>query len=195
MRTSSRRFAAVLVLVHSLSAAGMVQAGLGDAQVTDLTTELATNELHVSFQLEEIFDDQLIERLQSGFALRFVHEVDLVDSRSMWLPSKVIAGTRMQSEVAYDNLTRQYRLFRSLRAKGKRRALSLFELDITRKTQSLEEAIAWITRVEDLPLPWGDQLPEQERVYLRVRSDLGRRWMLNLIPTRYSVSAELGLEF
>ena len=195
MSRHRRRWVGILGFALLLSATATVRAGLGDASISGLSTELATDELYVSYKLEDVFDDQLIERLHSGFALQFVYEVDLVDPRSIWLPSKVVAGTRMRTEVAYDNLTRQYRLFRSLRAKGKRRAMSLFELDITRKTQSLEEAIAWITRIEDIPLPWGDQLPERDRVFLRVRTDLGRRWMLNLIPTRYSVSAELGLEF
>jgi hypothetical protein len=186
---------AIFCCVLGVLGMGTSRAGLADARVNALITERSANELRVSFRLVNIFDDQLIERLHSGFALRFEHDVDLIDPRSIFLPTRLVAGIRMQTEVAYDNLTRQYRLFRSLRAKGKWRAASLLELDVTRKTQSLDEAMAWITRIEDVPLPWGENFPEQDRVHLRVRSDLGRRWMLNMIPTRYSVSAELALEF
>ena len=40
----------------------------------------------------------------------------------------------------------------------------------------------------------GGQVREQDLIYLRVRIYLGRGWVLNLIPTRYCVFAELAHE-
>ena len=53
-----------------------------------------------------------------------------------------------------------------------------------------EEMQAWMTQLEDLPIL---ELPagfEWERLRLRVKSSLGRRYMFYLIPTRLVVSAE-----
>jgi len=172
-----------------------VDAGLADARIHELATQPERDELIVSFRLDRAIDAQVLERLHSGFQLRFDHEVDLVIPRGALLPKKVVAATQVRTEVAYDNLTRQYRLFRSTRAKGRRRAPSLFEVDVTRKTESLDEAMEWMTRIDAVPLPWGDDMPGGDRIRLRVRSDLGRRWVLFMIPSRHAVSAELGLEF
>lgn len=193
----SRRLRGLVFVLAAAAVFGAppVAAGPADARIHELATQPERDELFVSYRLDRAFDSQVLDRLHSGFRLRFEHQVDLVVPRGALLPNRFVAGTSIRTEVAYDDLTRQYRLFRSTRAKGKRRAPSLFEVDVTRKTESLEEAIEWMTRIDAVPLPWGGGIPQDDRVKLRVRSDLGRRWVLFLIPSRHAVSAELGLEF
>lgn len=187
--------AAIAAMCVLVSLATPSVAGLRDATIENLSAELAPAEAFVSFGIEGAVDDEVIERLHAGLAVRFEHNVDLILKRSALLPSKVLARAQVKTRVEYDSLTRQYRLFRSLRNKTKRRSRSLLDYDVSRNTPSLHEAVDWLTRVEEVPLPLWPEIRDSERLRVRVSSDLGRRFILFVIPSSHSASAELRLEF
>jgi hypothetical protein len=184
-----------LLAVGTAGAAGGGK-GLAAAEIAGLTAGVEDGELLVSFRLDNAFPTEVRERLHSGNAISFRHRVDMILRRPFWLtPNKLLGRTVVETKVEYDELTRQYKLYRRTENKTKVKDDPFLDLEVRRTTESLDEAVDWMTVLDEVPLPWRADLSGSDRLRVRVHSNLGRRFVLQVIPSSYSVTAELRLEF
>ena len=124
----------------------------------------------------------------------FRHRVEVLGRRTAapW-PSKRHASMRIVSTAVYDSLIQRYELLRTIEL-GKRRDRGRPPVEERTQTESIEQMRAWMTEFDQLPAL---ELPETARdaqLRVRVRSILGRRYVLFLFPSRIDVSAERRLE-
>ena len=188
--------AILILLVLAAGATRAATPGLADAEIGDLTIRVQANEALVSFRLDNAFPDELLERLHSGISVTFRHKVDMILRRPFFLtPNKLLDRTVVETEVEYDSLTRQYRLKRRTENKTKRKNDPLLDFQVRRSTESLDEAVDWLTHYRDVPLILKEGFVGDERVRVRVSSNLGRHFVLWIFPSSYSVSAEIGVEW
>lgn len=187
---------ALVLLGAACGHAALAASGLGEASVEQLAARIEGRELLVSFRLDNAFPVELEERLQAGKEISFRHRVDLFLRRPLWVtPNKLLERTVVETRVAYDALTRQYRLYRKTESKTQRPDDPFLDFEVRRSTRSLDEAVLWMTVLDDVPLPWRPEWKGAERLRVRVTSTLGRRFLLLVIPSSYSPTAELRLEF
>ncbi len=193
-----RRIGLALLPLALLAAGptGIAAAGLGDARIGDLEARIQDNEILVSFTLTNAIGDEVVERLHSGIPITFRHKVDLFVRRPFFMvPNKLLERTVVETAVEYDSLTRQYRLERRTDSKTEQADDALLDLEVRRSTESLQEAVDWLTVVRDVPLILRPGVPPSDRLRIRVNSNLGRKFVLLMFPSNYSVSAELRLSF
>jgi hypothetical protein len=187
--------ACALLAAGTAGAAGAGK-GLADATIAGLKAEVEDGELLVSFNLDNGFPKEVRERLHAGNAISYRHRVDMILRKSFWLtPNKLLGRTVVETKVEYDELTRQYKLYRRTENKTKVKDDPFLDLEVRRTTESLDEAVDWMTVVEEVPLPWRPDLSGSDRLRVKVHSNLGRRFVLQVFPSSYSVTAELRLEF
>jgi len=187
--------ALALLAVGAAGAAGGGR-GLADAEIAGLTAGVEDGALLVSFRLDNAFPAEVRERLHSGNAISFRHRVEMILRRPFWLtPNRLLGRTVVETKVEYDELTRQYKLYRRTENKTKVEDDPFLDLEVRRTTESLDEAVDWMTVLDEVPLPWRADLAGSDRLRVRVHSNLGRRFLLQVIPSSYSVTAELRLEF
>ncbi len=193
-----RRIGLALLPLALLAAGptGIAAAGLGDARIGDLEARIQDNEILVSFTLTNAIGDEVVERLHSGIPITFRHKVDLFVRRPFFMvPNKLLERTVVETAVEYDSLTRQYRLERRTDSKTEQADDALLDLEVRRSTESLQEAVDWLTVVRDVPLILRPGVPPSDRLRIRVNSNLGRKFVLLMFPSNYSVSVELRLSF
>ncbi len=100
---------------------------------------------------------------------------------------------RIVTTAVYDSLTQRYELLRTIEL-GKRRDRDPPPLEQRTQTDSIEQMRDWMTEFDQLP---DLELPETARdaqLRVRVRSTLGRHYVLFLFPARIDVLAERRLE-
>lgn len=172
------------------------ESALAQARVAGLEARINDRELLVSFRLNGAFHQELRERLHSGIAVTFRHRVETIMRRPFFLvPNKLLGRTVVETQVEYDSLTRQYRLYRRTENKSKGKQPPFLDFEVRHRTRSLDEAVDWMTILRDVPLPWRPEFEPSERLQVRVNSKLGRHFIFLVIPSNYSPSAELRLEF
>ena len=117
-------------------------------------------QLLVSFQLGNVFTDELKAALHSGLTVSFVYKIDLRRSGSVWL-DRTIASAAVTASVKYDNLTRRYTVTRYTDAR----------MEWAKGTDSEEVVRAWLTTdFERLPLFSNTRLEPNGEYYVRVRA-------------------------
>jgi hypothetical protein len=174
------------------SAAAMPAADVAteDAQgprVEDLVAVSEGDRLLVSFRLDGAPDAEEMDRIRSGIALTYRHAIEVVERRALPLwPAKVLGQALVEATAAYDSLNRRYRLERRIRLPGKPERVEHARLE----TDSGEEAIEWLARVDRVAVPLRRPAEASERVRLDVESTIGRRYVLLLFPARERVRAE-----
>ena len=92
-----------------------------ETRIEDLRATRTPAGISVSFRVAGAFDEELLDRLNSGIPVRFKHRVRVMAKRGIPLtPAKEIGRTRVETEVTYDALTGQYALVREtdFRQKG-----------------------------------------------------------------------------
>ncbi len=147
----------------------------------------------VSFRLANVLGAEALEQMRSGVPVVYRHRVEVLGRRTAPWPSKEHASMRIVTSAVYDSLTQRYELLRSIEL-GKRRNRDRPPLEERTQTESIEEMRVWMTEFDQLPAL---ELPETARdaqLRVRVRSILGRRYVLFLFPSRIDVSAERSLE-
>jgi len=114
----------------------------------------------VSFQLGDIFTDELKAALHSGLTISFVYKIDLKRSAAGWL-DRTIASAAVTASVRYDNLTRRYTVTRAVDGR----------IESVRPTDREEDVRGWLTTdFERLPLFRNAKLEPNSEYYVRVRA-------------------------
>ncbi len=143
-----------------------------DPEVTDLDVSREGDQVLVSFRMDGAFDDDLVERIQSGLPTGFTYQVRLEKSRRWWLnpsPHK----SEIQLIAMYNAITREY----LINTKQDGRLIS------STIVTSLEELQQHMTILDAVPFVQLDsELRGRHKV--KVRAELGSKTILLLFPTR-----------
>lgn len=185
-----------VALVALLQEPALVEPPL-ETRIEDLRATRTPDGVVVSFRVAGAFDEELLERLNSGIPVRFKHRVRVMAKRGIPLtPAKEIGRTRVETEAIYDALTGQYELVRETDFRQKGEAPPRREA--ARTTSSETEMRRFMTEFTDVPVSDPDPAAEApltgEKLRVRVESNLGRRFLLLIIPATRDVSAEVALE-
>jgi hypothetical protein len=113
----------------------------------------------VSFTLVNGFTSELQEAIRSGLESTIAYEVELRRGGILWFDRTVAAST-VTSSVWYDNLTRQYRLSRTVDGRGEE----------PRLTEDEREVREWMTVFKQLSLFGTEALEPTAEYYVRVRA-------------------------
>jgi hypothetical protein len=180
-----------------LALASLIAAALGLGGRTDtcaaprienLEVRHAAAAIEVGFAVADALGPETVERLHSGMPLTFRHRAEIIVRRSVPLwPARILAALVVESTVRFDALTRQYTLERRVRTRQRNEPPR--ETEVRDRTAEFDAAALWLTTVAPTELFRGAIEPGA-RLRLRVTSDLERRYVLLLIPSRMSVAAE-----
>jgi hypothetical protein len=145
-----------------VSAGHALAAATQKVQVVPLSRD---GEILVSFQLAETLTDDIRTAIHSGLMIRFVYQVDLRRSASVWF-DRTIASAEVTATVKYDTLTRRYQVSRM----------------IDGRTESMDstdsEDTAWKALTSDfarMSLFHGVPLEPNGEYYVRVRAHTSPR--------------------
>jgi len=149
--------------------------------------------IRVSFRVTGAFDEDLLERVHSGVRLSFEHRVVLLGKRmAPLLPRVTLARTVVVTTVQYDSLTQRYDLERRTLAKSWPGTAAPPDRVEQRATESREEMESWMGEIASVPLP--DPPERNEPHKIRVRTDLGMRFLLMFLPWPNTATAEVWLQ-
>lgn len=166
-----------------------------DAVIEGLDVRPREGGLSVSYSVTGALSDDLLDRIHSGIELTFRHRVELLGKRVVPLfPRKTLGRTLVITTVKYDALTRRYRMERRVTGKDWPQDLEPPDRVDHRSSTRVEDVIAWMTEVNDVPLP-GKAALKATKAKLRVRSELGRRFVLLLFPATRAATEERSLDF
>lgn len=163
-------FPALFLLVFASIAAA-------EPKISKLAAAEKDGKVSVAFEMTGAFDaDQLNKALESGLPTGFTYHVELFRYRPNWFDS-TLAKARIEVICTYDSRTREYLL--NHRRDGKLVRSESFNdpAELRKRMATIDEAALFDTR---------GFKPYKLRV--RVRADLMREFLLNMIP--WDVSTE-----
>ena len=165
-------------------------------EVVDLALEEKAGIVRASYNLAGCLPEEVMERIHSGIPIRFRHKIEVVEKRpALFVPDRVFARTLVETRVEYDSLTQRYQLNRVLEVRSRQKGAIPPPASDQMVTGSIDEMRAWMTRVVDVPLrDPARPFPEDVDLHVRVDVSLGRHWVMLIIPTTESVTAELQME-
>lgn len=171
-----KHFAAAFVLGLVLSA------GAGAAEIRGLTARLDDDRVLVGFRLEGAFDEQLIERVESGLPTTLVYDFELLRDRKRWF-DRDLDETSVTVVGIYDAVRREYLV--NYKVNGR-----LLESRMVHDLAGLEAAM---TRIDGLHVFTLEPLKTRRRLLVRARAELGTRHILGFIPSKVTTDwAESG---
>jgi len=193
----TRRLGSLLLLALVVApGVGARQRSEVQPEVVDLTFRVQGGNVMASYSLAGCLTEDVMERIHSGIPIRFRHRVEVVEKRpALFVADRVFARTLIETRVEYDSLTQRYQLNRVFEVRSRQRREVPAPVSDQLVTGSIDEMRSWMTRVVDVPL--GDPVrpfPEGVDLHVRVEVSLGRHWVLLIIPTTDSVTAELQME-
>lgn len=144
-----------------------------EPRIRDLALALDGQRATVSFRLADACDQRFVERVQSGLPTAFVYRFQLIKNRRWWF-DKTLETQTLQVVAMYDALRREYLV--NYKIDGK-----LVRSRMVRSLEALEEAM---TRFEGEPVFHLQGAPEDARLRVRMRAELGSRTLFSLIPSR-----------
>ncbi len=153
MRSASGGAALLCAMLLALATAALTAQTL---QVTPLPRD---GRVLVSFRLADGFNEAVRAAIHSGLPTSFVYDIELRRGSTMWL-DRTIDATTLTASVRFDNLTRRYHLTRTQDGRIER----------ADSTEREEDARAWLTEFERLPLFSSARLEANYEYYLRVRA-------------------------
>jgi hypothetical protein len=152
---------------------------VAEARISRLSAMEKDGRVSVSFELTGAFDsDQLNQALESGLPTGFTYHVELERYRPNWFDT-TIAKARIEVICTYDSRTREYLL--NYRRDGK-----LVRSETLNDPAELRRLMATI----DEPDLFSTGAWKPYKLKVRVRADLMREFLLNMIP--WDVSTEWG---
>ncbi len=163
------------------------------ASIGGLGARLDADRAIVSFHVDHGLPAETIERIHAGIEVTFKHRVDVVALRWFPIPDKTLARTLIKTRAGYDSLTGRYSLLRSIEFKTARKG-AIAPRQERRSTDSVDEMRRWMTEFEEVPVYDPARLLEGRKLRVRVRSELGRRYLLLIFPSTIDARADCSLE-
>ena len=121
--------------------------------------------VQVSFTMEKGVTEDLRAAIRSGLPSTIRYDVDLRREAPGWF-DKTLQSAQVSAIVQYDNLTRRYRLSRTVDGRG----------EDTTVTDDEDAVRRWLTTFERLPLFTTERLEANVEYYVRVRAR-SRPWI------------------
>lgn len=171
------RRAAVLALVLALP----VATGADELRIVPL---VRGEYVLVSFEMSDGYSGEVRDAIRSGLKTTFTYTVDLRTPVALWL-DRTIASAVVSTSIEYDNLTRRYKMVRTLDGRVE-------EAVVTGDEQHVRE---FVTRFERLPLFRTAALEPNREYYLRIRADVRPRNGAFLWPWGNGRSAQAKFTF
>jgi Domain of unknown function (DUF4390) len=160
-----------LVLVAAALLASSSDRAVRGAEIEDLQPLVRANGVFVGFRVSGAFDEDIERAITTGLEVSFRYNVELKRTRAIWLDSRV-AKCELRTTVAYDNLTKRYKLTREVDGK----------IDATEVVADADAMRRFMTTFDSLPLFDLSELEPNEAYYVRVKGVLRERNLLLLIP-------------
>jgi hypothetical protein len=145
-------------------AIAMATAGLCAAQTIRVTPLPKDGRLLVSLRMSDVFTEEVRAAMHSGVRITFIYDIELKRSTALWV-DRTIATTTITATVEYDILTQRYLATR--REDGRMVSSETIERE--------DDARAWLTEFEKLPLFASAGLEGNLEYYLRVRAHMTPR--------------------
>ena len=169
---SARGEAALLALVLSA-----VAASAEGATIEDLVPLVRSDGIFVSFRAGDAFNEDIEHAIRTGLEVNFRYNVELKRSRGI-LPDRQVARRLVAATVAYDNLTKRYKLTREIDGK----------IDATLVVADAEAMRRFMTTFDSLRLFELSELEPNDSYSIRVKGVMKDRNLLLLIPWDVSTS-------
>jgi hypothetical protein len=155
------------LVVLVLCAAAAVEA----AVIEDLVPVVRNEGIFVSFRVADAFNETIEHAIRTGLEVNFRYNVELKRPRGIW-PDGQVARRVISTTVAYDNLTKRYKLTREIDGK----------VDATEVVADAEAMRRFMTSFESLRLFDLSALEPNDSYYVRVKGVMRERNLLLLIP-------------
>ncbi|HWS70749.1 MAG TPA: DUF4390 domain-containing protein [Thermoanaerobaculia bacterium] len=150
-------------------------AAAADAKIQNLVATAAEGEVSVRFGMANAFaDEQRVQALQSGLATSITYIVEIYRDRPNWF-DEGIQRSRIEVVATFNSVTREYLL-------NYRRDERLVRSETFTDLQALLKRMTTIDEPSLFTI--GDRRPYKLKV--RVKADLGRGWLLYIIPWQSS---------
>ena len=165
-----RSLASTWALLALLSAPGAQR-----ARIEGLEVAVDRGQISASFRLENVFDQELVERIQTGLPTGFDFQFKVVRPLPIWpfATTRSIESTSFQAVAMYNAVTREYLV--NYKQDGE-----LIDSLVVLELGELESAL---TRFENVMLFSTDDIKSSRRLHVRARASIGSRSILFLIPT------------
>lgn len=163
----------LVAFLFSLQLLSPLAAPAEAAAVRNLTVRLDEGRVLVSFRLDDAFDEQLTERVQSGLPTTLVYELELLKDRKRWF-DRGLTGATLTVVGIYDALRREYLINYKLNGR----------LLASRMEHDLEGLQRAMSRIEDIPAFTLEPERGGRRLLVRVQAELGHHHLLGFIPSR-----------
>ena len=165
---SSPRVPIALCALALLLSAG--SAAALEARIGDVTVSREASQLQVSFQLLDAFDQEVLDRIQSGLPTGFTYDIKLERLRKWWF-DPALERSRVEVLAMYNAVTREYLV--NLKQDGK-----LIDSRVVKNEDELRETMTIFHQ-----LPFCTMPDVRGRLVVRLRARLGSRTILALFPT------------
>jgi hypothetical protein len=132
-----------------------------EARLKNITISSTEDKLLVSMEIEGAFTQDVMEAILKGVPADFSFLIKLDRSRSWWADEE-LADLEITHTIKYDNLKKEFSVFRSW----------IDQKPIV--TQSLAEAQALMTRIEGLPIIDIHRIQKNEQYELRAKAELSK---------------------
>ena len=141
------------------------------ARLADLRAAPLESGWEAQVRLEGAFQDEIVEKIESGLAVTFRYIFEVVRPRG--LVGSTLSRRQIEVTVEHDSLTRQYRLTRTLDGESPQ----------TTATDKEEEMRRWMTELQRVRLPaLQDGTPFPAGAVLRARCRLSSGFVLVFFP-------------
>jgi len=161
----------VLKTIGGCALALALSSTISGAEIIELVPVIRGEGILVSFSVENAFDEDIAQAIDSGLEVSFRYNVELKRVRRAWLDKKE-ASRRIRTTVAYDNLTKRYSLTREIDG----------EIDATELVDNPDAMRRFMTSFESLLLFDVASMEPNEEYYLRVNGVMRVTNVLLLIP-------------
>jgi hypothetical protein len=141
------------------------------AQSIRVTSLAREDQLLVSFQLSEAYNDDLRAAIQSGLPTSITYDVELRKATTLWV-DRLIGTAQVTASVRFDNLTRRYQV--SVMRDGR--------VEESRVTEDEEAVRQELTVFQRLPLFNTSILEANAEYYVRVRAQTRPRNSMFVLP-------------
>lgn len=163
MTLSKRAYFVLLIVVWGILIPGLPGIALAEDNAVLANIKLANtrDDLLTYFDVKNAFNDKITQAVQNGIPTTFSFYVSLYATSDSWLDNK-IADISIKSTIKYNSLKEEYSVLRP------------WKEEKPGVTQSLEEAMAWMTEVDNLKVIPLDKLVKGDKYQIRIKAELDK---------------------